>query len=62
MAKMFATDLAMEAATKCIDLCGLSAIGDDHPLTRYFRDAKAPQIYEGSNQIQRIVIARQLLK
>ncbi len=62
MAKMFATDLAMEAATKCIDLCGLTAMRDDHPLTRYFRDAKAPQIYEGSNQIQRIVIARQLLK
>jgi len=62
MAKMYATDLAMEAATKCIDLCGLTAIRDDHPLTRYFRDAKAPQIYEGSNQIQRIVIARQLLK
>ncbi len=62
MAKMFATDLAMDAATKCIDLCGLSAICDEHPLTRYFRDAKAPQIYEGSNQIQRIVIARQLLK
>ena len=62
MAKMFATDLAMEVTTKCIDLCGLTAMRDDHPLTRYFRDAKAPQIYEGSNQIQRIVIARQLLK
>ncbi|MGM0653083.1 MAG: acyl-CoA dehydrogenase family protein [Bacillota bacterium] len=62
MAKLFATDLAMEVTTKCIDLCGLTAIWDDHPLTRYFRDAKAPQIYEGSNQIQHIVIARQLLK
>ncbi len=62
MAKMYATDLAMAAATKCMDLCGLSASREENPLCRYFRDAKAPQIYEGSNQIQRIVIARQLLR
>ncbi len=62
MAKMFATDLAVEAATRCIDLCGLSASRSDNPLTRYFCDAKATQIYEGSNQIQRIVIARELLR
>ncbi len=61
MAKMYATDLAMAAATKCMDLCGLAASREDNPLCRYFRDAKGPQIYEGSNQIQRIVIARQLL-
>ncbi len=62
MAKMFATDLAVEASTRCIDLCGLAASRRDNPLTRYFCDAKATQIYEGSNEIQRIVIARQLLK
>ncbi len=62
MAKMFATDLAVATATACIDLCGMNAAGRDHPLTRCFCDAKATQIYEGSNQIQRIVIARQLLK
>lgn len=62
MAKMFATDLAVDAATRCIDLCGLNASRQDNPLTRFFCDAKATQIYEGSNQIQRIVISRQLLK
>lgn len=62
MAKMFATDLAVSAATRCIDLCGTDAVSSDNPLSRYFCDAKATQIYEGSNQIQRIVIAREILK
>lgn len=61
MAKLFATDLAMEAATKCIDLCSDESYRAEHPLTCYFCDAKAPQIYEGSNQIQRIVVARELI-
>lgn len=62
MAKLFATDTAMATATRCIDLCGLSTALSDHPLNRFFCDAKATQIYEGSNQIQRIVIARELLR
>jgi acyl-CoA dehydrogenase len=62
MAKLFATDLAMEAATRCIELCHDEGFRADNPLARYFCDAKATQIYEGSNQIQRIVIARELLK
>ncbi len=57
MAKICATDLAMDAAIKCIDLCGF-----DNNLSQYFCDAKATQIYEGSNQIQRIVVAREMLK
>lgn len=61
MAKVFATDLAVAAATKSIDMCGLSASLSANPLTRYFCDAKASQIYEGSNQIQRIVVAREIL-
>ncbi len=61
MAKIMATDLAMEATTRCLDLCYSYGCGEDNPLTRYFCDAKAPQIYEGSNQIQRIVVARELL-
>lgn len=61
IAKLFATDLAMEAATKCIDLCGLSSLEAGCPLNRYFCDAKAPQIYEGANQIQRLVVAREML-
>ncbi|MFO7951778.1 MAG: acyl-CoA dehydrogenase family protein [Bacillota bacterium] len=61
MAKYYATDLAMEAASRCIDLCGYQGGKADNPLTMYFCDAKAPQIYEGTNQIQRMVVARELL-
>lgn len=60
MAKLFSTDLAVEAAARCLDLAGLEGMSDNNPLARYFRDAKVTQIYEGSNQIQRIVIAREL--
>jgi acyl-CoA dehydrogenase len=62
MAKLFCTDLAMETATRCLDLLGKEAGVSDCPLCRYFCDAKAPQIYEGSNQIQRIVVAREILR
>jgi acyl-CoA dehydrogenase len=61
MAKIFATDLALEAASCCFDLCGVSCLADEEPA-RYFCDAKATQIYEGSNQIQRIVVAREIMK
>jgi len=61
MAKIFATDTAVAAATRCIDLCGLTASRSFNPLTRYLCDAKATQIYEGSNQIQRIVVSREML-
>ncbi|MDW7739544.1 MAG: acyl-CoA dehydrogenase family protein [Bacillota bacterium] len=62
MAKLFATDLAVKAAEKAIDLCGLESATVGSPLKRYFCDSKALQIYEGTNQIQRIVVARELLK
>jgi len=62
MAKYYTSDLAVAAATRCIDLCGFSAAAADHPLARSFCDAKATQIYEGTNQIQRLVVARELLK
>jgi len=62
MAKYFATDLAMDAAARCIDLCGFSGSRSANPLSGYFCDAKATQIYEGTNQIQRIVVARELLR
>ncbi len=61
MAKYYATDLAQASAARCMDLCGLSCSGGDHILARCFCDAKATQIYEGTNQIQRIVVARELL-
>ena len=62
MAKVFASELAMAAATKALDLLDLPALAQDLPPERYFCDAKATQIYEGTNQIQRLVIARHLLK
>ncbi len=61
MAKTFATDLAVRTAVRCLDLWGREGMRAENPLTRYFCDAKVTQIYEGSNQIQRLVIARELL-
>lgn len=62
MAKLFCTDSAMAAATDAVQLCGGYGFTQDLPLERHFRDAKALQIYEGSNQVQRMVIARDVLR
>jgi alkylation response protein AidB-like acyl-CoA dehydrogenase len=62
MAKLFATDAAMDIAIDCVQLAGGCGYVNDYPFERHFRDAKALQIYEGSNQIQRVVIARDLLR
>ncbi|MDQ6921573.1 MAG: acyl-CoA dehydrogenase family protein [Candidatus Dormibacteraeota bacterium] len=61
MAKLFCTDAAMSIATDAVQLAGDHGYGVEHPFERHFRDAKALQIYEGTNQVQRLVIARQLL-
>ena len=62
MAKLFCTDAAMEIAIDAVQLAGGYGYVSDYPFERHFRDAKALQIYEGSNQIQRVVIARELLR
>ena len=62
IAKLFSTDTAMEVAIDALQLAGGYGYLADYPFERHFRDAKALQIYEGSNQIQRVVIARQLLR
>lgn len=62
MAKRFATDTAMEVTTEAIQIFGGYGYTREYPVERLFRDAKITQIYEGTNQIQRIVIANQLLK
>ena len=62
MAKIQATDVAMQAATEVMSLMGVEGLKPEHLVERIFRDAKAGQIYEGTNQIQRLLIARKLTK
>ena len=61
-AKCFASDVAMRVTTDAVQLLGGYGYTKDFPLERMMRDAKITQIYEGTNQVQRIVMARQLLK
>ncbi len=62
MAKLFTTDTAMKVTTDCVQIFGGYGYMKDYPIEKYMRDAKITQIYEGTNQIQRIVIARSLLR
>ena len=59
--KCFASDVAMEVTTDAVQLLGGYGYVTDYPVERMMRDAKITQIYEGTNQIQRVVMARQLL-
>jgi len=61
-AKCYASDAAMEITTDAVQLFGGYGYTRDYPVERLMRDAKITQIYEGTNQIQRLVMARQLLK
>ncbi|NRQ48699.1 acyl-CoA dehydrogenase family protein [Aeromicrobium sp. YC3-14] len=60
-AKAFASDTAMQVTTDAVQLLGGYGFTADYPLERMMRDAKITQIYEGTNQVQRVVMARQLL-
>jgi alkylation response protein AidB-like acyl-CoA dehydrogenase len=60
-AKCFASDAAMAITTDAVQLLGGYGYTQDFPVERMMRDAKITQIYEGTNQIQRLVLARQLL-
>jgi alkylation response protein AidB-like acyl-CoA dehydrogenase len=60
--KCFASDVAMEVTTNAVQLFGGYGYTVDFPVERYMRDAKITQIYEGTNQIQRVVMARALLR
>jgi alkylation response protein AidB-like acyl-CoA dehydrogenase len=61
-AKAFASDVAMQVTTDAVQLFGGAGYTQDFPVERMMRDAKITQIYEGTNQIQRMVIARSLLR
>ena len=60
--KCFASDVAMEVTTDAVQLFGGYGYTTDFPVERFMRDAKITQIYEGTNQIQRVVMSRALLK
>jgi butyryl-CoA dehydrogenase len=62
MAKLFASETAMWTATKAIQVHGSNGYSKEYPVERYFRDAKITEIYEGTSEIQRLVIAREVLK
>jgi alkylation response protein AidB-like acyl-CoA dehydrogenase len=62
MAKLFCTDMAMQASSDAVQVLGGYGYVADYPVERYFREAKALQIVEGTNQVQRMVIGRHLAK
>ena len=62
MSKLFCTDMAMKVTTDAVQVFGGYGYMKDYPIEKYMRDAKITQIYEGTNQVQRLVIARNLIK
>jgi len=62
MAKLFASETAMWSATKAIQIHGGYGYTTDYPVERYFRDAKITEIYEGTSEVQRLVIAASLTR
>jgi len=62
MTKLYCTDVAMEVTTDAVQILGGYGYMQEYPVERMMRDAKIAQIYEGTNQIQRLVIAREMLK
>jgi len=61
-AKRYAADTAMKVTTDAVQVFGGYGYMQEYPVERMMRDAKITQIYEGTNQIQRLVIAREMLK
>lgn len=60
MAKLFASKIAVEVATEAIQVYGGYGYSKEYPVERYFRDAKVTEIYEGTSEIQRLVISKEL--
>lgn len=61
MAKLYASEVAMWVATKAVQIFGGNGYSKEYPVERYFRDAKITEIYEGTSEIQRLIIARNIL-
>ena len=62
MSKLYCTDVAMEVTTDAVQILGGYGYMQEYPVERMMRDAKITQIYEGTNQIQRLVIAREMVR
>jgi alkylation response protein AidB-like acyl-CoA dehydrogenase len=62
LAKLFASDTAMRVTTDAVQILGGAGYVTEHPVERMMRDAKVTQIFEGTNQIQRLLIARHILR
>ena len=62
MAKMYASDTAMQAAIEGVQILGGYGYCKEYPMERHMRDAKITQIYEGTNEIMRVVIANNILE
>jgi alkylation response protein AidB-like acyl-CoA dehydrogenase len=62
MAKLFCADVAMRVTTEAVQILGGYGYIKEYPVERYMRDAKITQIYEGTQEIQRLVIAREMLR
>ncbi|MBW2617444.1 MAG: acyl-CoA dehydrogenase family protein [Deltaproteobacteria bacterium] len=62
MGKAFASDMAMEVCTDAVQIFGRMGVTRGHPVERIFRDAKGVQIFDGANQVQRMIIARHILR
>jgi len=62
MSKLFASDVAMKVTTDALQIFGGYGYMRDYPIEKYMRDAKITQIYEGTNQIQRSIIASEMIK
>jgi alkylation response protein AidB-like acyl-CoA dehydrogenase len=60
VAKLYATEAANRCATTAIQVFGGAGYVDDHPVERYFRDVRVTTLYEGTSQIQRLIIGRAL--
>ena len=61
MAKMFASDTAMDATVEAVQILGGYGYSSEYPVARLMRDAKITQIYEGTNEIMRVVVSRAVL-
>ena len=62
MAKLFCSDVAMKVTVEAVQVLGGYGYVKEYPVERFMRDAKITQIYEGTQEVQRLVIAREMLK